>query len=675
MKWNDLRIRYKFALAFGVIALLFVGASIWAVVGIEDIIKNATYTSNGNKIKTSIAQHELAHINWANSLNEFLINDEVTSLNIETDHRNCDMGKMLYGEKRKFAETILPNLKPLFLQIEKPHEDLHSSAKEIMGVFEQGNYKISTELTEIKSKHLIWLNSVTVAIAKKDRRLDVETDGNLCSLGKWLNSDHVKEILLKYPEYSNILKSINEPHLQLHKSAENINIYLKAGDFNRAEQELNNNTLLHANQVIEKLDQIIESNNAKLNKMMEAELIHDQKTTKALEKIKEIFKEMNYIADRDIITDDVMINKAVNTKSGVIIFVIIAIFIAFSISIIFSRNIELSLLKGVEFAKKIAQGDLTAEVTINQKDEIGQLSKALNGMVKTLKQMVLSIHNGARYITELSREMSMNSQQMAQGTNEQASSTEEVSSTMEQMHANIQQNADNAKQTEEIANKASLDIEKGNSAVLNTVQSMKTIAEKISIISEIAYQTNILALNAAVEAARVGDEGKGFAVVAAEVRTLAERSRKAAEEIDVISKESVAVAEKSGKILGEIVPDIQKTEKLVKEITVSSIEQSSSIMQVSNAVEQLNKVTQQSSAISEEVASSSEELESQAEQLRDMIGYFNVGNENTFTKKKTISRKKTKTTNTFQPTELKNKSGFTIDLNDSVNNDFDFEKF
>jgi methyl-accepting chemotaxis protein len=153
---------------------------------------------------------------------------------------------------------------------------------------------------------------------------------------------------------------------------------------------------------------------------------------------------------------------------------------------------------------------------------------------------------------------------------------------------------------------------------------MKCIAEKITIITDIAFQTNILALNAAVEAARAGEYGKGFAVVASEVRTLAERCRLAAEEIDVLSKNGVTISENAGQKLELAVPGIQKTTQLVQEIVASCMEQNSGVNQVNTAVQQLNTVTQRNAAISEELATSAEEMASQAEQLRDTVSYFKI---------------------------------------------------
>ena len=294
------------------------------------------------------------------------------------------------------------------------------------------------------------------------------------------------------------------------------------------------------------------------------------------------------------------------------------------VSIIFARSIANPINKGVEFAKKLSNGDLTATVDVDQKDEIGVLAQALRDMTYKLKEVVANIQNGADNIAAASQQTSSSSQQMSQGSSEQASSTEEVSSSIEEMTSNIQQNTDNAQETEKISKKAAESIQKGNEATQTSVQSMKDIAEKISIINDIAFQTNILALNAAVEAARAGEHGKGFAVVASEVRKLAERSGEAASEIDEKSKSGVEISEQAGKQLEEIVPEIEKTSRLVQEITAASSEMNNGADQVNSAIQQLNQVTQQNAASSEELATSAEELSSQAEQLKQVTSFFRL---------------------------------------------------
>jgi methyl-accepting chemotaxis protein len=274
----------------------------------------------------------------------------------------------------------------------------------------------------------------------------------------------------------------------------------------------------------------------------------------------------------------------------------------------------------VNKAKLIALGDLSVE--LKKRSDKDELMESLDDMVKATAKIVTDVRNTANNIAAASQQMSANSQTVSQGATEQASAAEEVSSSMEEMVSNIQQNTDNAQQTEKIALVASNGIREGNRSVDVSVSAMKDIAEKIKIINDLAFQTNILALNAAVEAARAGEHGRGFAVVAAEVRKLAERSKLASDEIDELSRNGVAVSVKAGQQLTELVPEIEKTTRLVQEISAASLEQNSGSNQINNAIVQLNKVTQQNAAAAEEMATSSEELASQAQQMLDMISFF-----------------------------------------------------
>ncbi|MBY2920769.1 methyl-accepting chemotaxis protein, partial [Rhizobium leguminosarum] len=213
---------------------------------------------------------------------------------------------------------------------------------------------------------------------------------------------------------------------------------------------------------------------------------------------------------------------------------------------------------------------------------------------------------------------------VSQGATEQAASAEEASASMEQMAANIKQNADNAAQTEKIARQSAKDAEASGDAVTRAVQAMRTIAEKIGIVQEIARQTDLLALNAAVEAARAGEHGKGFAVVASEVRKLAERSQSAAAEISSMSGDTVKAAQEAGDMLGRLVPDIRKTAELVSEISAACREQDVGASQINEAIQQLDKVTQQNAGASEQMSATSEELATQAEELQASIAFFKV---------------------------------------------------
>ncbi len=309
---------------------------------------------------------------------------------------------------------------------------------------------------------------------------------------------------------------------------------------------------------------------------------------------------------------------------AVAIGIISALIIAIVIGVVITRSITSTLAKCVDFAKELSHGNLDAALDLDQKDELGKLADALKTMVLHLREIVQDIRNSADNVASGSGQLSESAQQVSEGATEQAASAEEVSSSMEEMSSNIRQNADNALQTDKISQKSARDAEEGGEAVRQTVQAMKEIAEKISIIEEISRSTNLLALNAAIEAARAGEAGKGFAVVASEVRKLAERSQTAAGEISDLSGRSVAIAEKAGDMLEQIVPDIQRTAELVQEISAASNEQNSGAEQINSAILQLDTVIQRNASSAEEMASMSEELSGQAEQLSQVVGFFKL---------------------------------------------------
>ena len=286
-------------------------------------------------------------------------------------------------------------------------------------------------------------------------------------------------------------------------------------------------------------------------------------------------------------------------------------------------NILIEALNGITAgAREVAQGNLM--VDMRERSDNDQLMKALIAMVKQLTVVVSEVKSAADNVAAGSLEMSSGAENLSQGASEQAAAAEQASSSIEQMTANIRQNADNAQQTEKIAVKSADDAKEGGKAVAETVAAMREIAGKITIIEEIARQTNMLALNAAIEAARAGEHGKGFAVVASEVRKLAERSQQAAREISELSASSVGVAERAGTMLARIVPDIQKTAELVQEINAASKEQDSGAGQINKAIQQLDQVIQQNASAAEEMASTAEELSSQAEQLQGSVAFFKI---------------------------------------------------
>ena len=276
-------------------------------------------------------------------------------------------------------------------------------------------------------------------------------------------------------------------------------------------------------------------------------------------------------------------------------------------------------------AAGIAGGDLQVRVT--PRSEADALGNALKTMIERLSEIIGEVRSGASALTAASTQVSASAQSLAQGTSEQASAVEETTSNLEEMSASITQNAENSNQMESMAVKGTKDAEESADTVKQSVEAMTRIAEKISIIEEIAYQTNLLALNAAIEAARAGDHGRGFAVVATEVRKLAERSQTAAKDISGLAKSTVDVAQRSGRLLIELVPTIRKTADLVRDVAAASSEQSTGVTQINRAMTQVDQVTQRTASASEELASTAEEMASQSEALLQTISFFRSGSE------------------------------------------------
>jgi methyl-accepting chemotaxis protein len=315
---------------------------------------------------------------------------------------------------------------------------------------------------------------------------------------------------------------------------------------------------------------------------------------------------------------------AKTTTTTLVIFSVVSIFLSIVITLVISRGITKPIQDVLEVVENISAGDLTKTINADRGDEIGRLLGAMAKMSGKLNEMIGEVRMGAGSVSTAATQVASSASIVSQGTSEQAAAVEQVTSSMEEMSASITQNAENSRKMEQTARKGAQDAGQSGQAVQEAVSAMKLIAEKIAVIEEIAYQTNMLALNAAIEAARAGEHGRGFAVVAGEVRNLAERCRTAAQEIGGLAAANVQVAERSGGLLSELVPAIQKTADLVQEVAATSREQAAGVSQINGAINQVGVVTQRNAAGAEQLSSTAEELASQAEALQDMISFFRV---------------------------------------------------
>ena len=251
-------------------------------------------------------------------------------------------------------------------------------------------------------------------------------------------------------------------------------------------------------------------------------------------------------------------------------------------------------------------------------------------VIRGVGRSVGRVQGESEGLSSASSQVAASAQGVSQGTSEQAAAVQETMSSLEQMRASINQNSENSRELEQMALKGAQDAEESGEVVKQTLAAMQIIADKITIVEEIAYQTNLLALNAAIEAARAGDHGKGFAVVAAEVRKLAERSQSAASEIGEVAASSVKIASRSGELLAELIPSIRKTAELVQEVAATSREQATGVAQISEAMARVDQVTQTNASSAEELSSTSEQLSAQAAALKQVMEFFSVGNDEAY---------------------------------------------
>jgi len=278
-----------------------------------------------------------------------------------------------------------------------------------------------------------------------------------------------------------------------------------------------------------------------------------------------------------------------------------------------------------ENVKLLAEGNLNIEFNLGaNSNEIERLNSSTHTLSQNLKGVISKIKNHANHLAMASKEFSVTSESISERAAEQASSIEEISSTMEEITSNIDQTNTNSLETSKIALALYDGIKEVEDSTKNSFMSVNTIIDKITVINDIANQTNILSLNAAVEAAKAGEYGRGFAVVAGEVRKLAETSKIAANEIKASSNNTQNEFHKSRLLMDEISPKITKTNHLMKEITAAGSEQTSGVSQVNFAIQEMNTVTQQNVSIAEELTASASELDSQAQDLKEMIDYFSL---------------------------------------------------
>ncbi|MFK5986035.1 MAG: methyl-accepting chemotaxis protein [Pseudomonadota bacterium] len=629
MSWKNVSLRNKILAGSGFLLLLFIGNNIWSIKGINTILDNGSEVIEGNKLRANILQREVEHLKWVQTVGNFITDDRVNTLDVQTDPKQCAFGKWYYGQGAEYALKLLPGLALLLKEIEQPHIHLHESAQEIALHHQSADTSLPAFFVQKELEHMKWSNQLLESILQKDTLVSVQIDPHKCNLGIFIYSDNANKLAQKNDNYSSLLSQLEPNHMALHDSTQAINQQLHQKNYDGALQIYQTQTAKALTKARANLKSLYKLSTQELQGKAKAEQIFSTKTQVFLAQVQDLFHQMNDYVNKQIMTDQQMFQAGKNTREDIYILSVISVVIGILISLLIARSIVHPLLQILPRIKNMSNGDLTDHINLKQEDEVGQLASTMEAMREQLHKTVSEVKLATNNIAQGSNQLSQSVQELSSGASKQAASIEETSSSLEQMSANVNQSADNAMQTEKMATAVSVQALEGGKAVKETVSAMKEIADKISIIEDIAYQTNLLALNAAIEAARAGNHGKGFAVVATEVRKLAARSEEAAGEISNLAKSSVAVSVKAGELLDEIVPKIQKTADLVQEISAASDEQASGINEINDAMAQLDTVTQNNAALSEELASTSEEMSAQTLALNEMMAFFILENSDT----------------------------------------------
>jgi len=593
---KNMTIGRKLALGFGLVLVLLTLVGAIAFRGISQMGTGADDVIAKNELVQNLTRKEIDHLNWANKVVALLTDDSVTELTVQTDDHKCGFGQWLYGDGRAQAETEIPELAPIFKEIEGHHHELHASAIEIGQQFQQADAELPGLIAARMVDHLKWADVIRDAFLAERATLQVQTDPTRCALGKWLQSLQAQQAYASAgPELKQAWDGMLLEHKRLHESAIDVCEHFGQGEHGRMEAKkvFDEKTLPILHETLTHLEGMKAAADNAVAGMNKASDVFVTQTKPCLHKVQELLdRATKRVSEVTTKTNEGMIASAKTTKLSVSTLSLAAIVIGIAAAVLIAR-----------------------------------------GIIRALKRIIESLNEGSEQVAAASGQVSSASQSLAEGATEQAAGLEETSSSLEEMSSMTKQNADNAQQANTLAFEARKAADTGaesmnrmNSAIHEIQKSSDETAKIIKVIDEIAFQTNLLALNAAVEAARAGEAGKGFAVVAEEVRNLAMRSAEAAKNTASMIAESVKnakngvdIASEVGKVLDDIVQGVGKTTDLVSEIAAASQEQAQGIDQVNTAVAQMDKVTQQNAANAEESASASEELSAQAESMNEIV--------------------------------------------------------
>jgi len=605
--WN---LAKKLGAGFGLVLLLLSIISVFAVIQLHNISEEFTEyrglarnTNGSGRVQANLLSMRLGALRYINTSNE-------AALTV-VEERYKTVAELLVKAKE---EALTEESTKIIAEMEHDIGIYKSAFDEISSLIQNRN-KLVKEQLDTNGPFMEKQLSAILTSARDDQDMDSAYVASLATRNlllarlyvvKFLDSNsavHADQVRREYGEYNTHLSTLQRQ--------------LK----NPRRRALLKNAMDVADKYSSGFEGVVASINTRNNLIKETLDPTGKIVAKEIEDMKLAIKKR-----QDTVGPELQANTE-KASTVTIVVSLVAVVMGIFLALLITRAITRPVEKLAVYADKIGEGDLTATLDIDSRDEVGRMAMALGNAIDKIRDVLTGVRDASINMAEASQQVSSTSQSLSQGANEQAASIEETSASLEQMGASIQQNAENAKTTDNLATSTSSQANDGGTAVKETVTAMSEIASKIGIIEDIAYKTNLLALNAAIEAARAGEHGKGFAVVADEVRKLAERSQSSAQEISELAGNSVKVAERAGNLIDEIVPSIQQTADLVQEISAASDEQASGVQQVNQAISQLDKAAQQGASASEELAATAEEMTSQLQELRESLTFFTLDGE------------------------------------------------
>lgn len=513
--------------------------------------------------------------------------------------------------------------------------DLYHIEKEGLDVIMSN--QLRAEILQREVEHLQWAKHLSRFVYdEKITRLDIELDHSRCGFGRWYYGAGRQQAERAIPALQIPLAAIEEPHRLLHASAQRIGEVLQHGDKPR----------------------------------QTAQAIY---SSDALTNLTEVQTRLHRIADtvrENTLSADDMLAHIREALQMIAVVSALALLTGLLLTLLVPRALTRPLAAAVRLAEQLAEGELAARAVVNSHDETGRVLESMNAMAarmqtviaeiehtltqmadgdmrgritsefsgdftaikhatnhmaERLQKVIREVSQGARELSTMAENTNTASSTLAKNSSEQVANMEEIAASVAHVNTLTRQDMDNAVHTNRLAGESAAIATEGLAMMRQTVSTIRQITGKITIIEEIAYQTNILALNAAIESARVGEYGAGFAVVAAEVRALSERSQAAAGEINLLTTEILEVSAQTANLFEQIVPQIQQTSQRVENISASGEIQNTNVEQINQTIQQLEQAAQENASAAEELAVSSTALSAGTDEMKGLVAYFTVG--------------------------------------------------